>query len=216
MQKITRKHTRPFLERYATAEPVLEIGGNRITGNHSYEDLFPNRHAFDIDPARKPDTVGDAHDLPFENDSYDYILCTEVLEHLHTPHQAVAEMERVLKPGGTLILTTRFVYPIHDAPHDYFRFTEYGLKHLFKNFEITELIPETNTMSAVGALIQRVGFQTDVSGGKFTKAILYSLAYLFDRLNWIVVKEYGDIKKQQENKNIITTGYYLSCKKLKV
>jgi len=64
-------------------------------------------------------------------------------------------------------------------------------------------------MSAVGALLQRIGFQTDVRGGKFTKMIMYSLAWTLDHLNWIIKKEYGDIKKKVSQTNIITTGYYL-------
>lgn len=212
MKKITRKNLRPFLERYASDKVVLEIGGGRLATNHSYEDLFPHRHTYDIDPARLPDTVGDAHNLSFQDSSFEFILCTEVLEHLHTPQQAISEMGRVLKPGGTLILTTRFVFPIHDAPHDYFRYTKYGLTHLFKDWEITELTAETQTMSAVGALIQRVGFQTDMRGGKFSKAVLYGLAWAFDHCNGLLLKEYGDIKKQEPDRDIITTGYYLAVK----
>lgn len=214
MKKITRKHLRPFLEKYATSQVVLEVGGGKLSTNHSYGDLFPNRHTLDIDPKRLPDTVGDVHILPFPDSSFEFILCTEVLEHLHTPHQAIAEMSRVLKPGGTLILTTRFVFPIHDAPHDYFRYTTYGLQHLFKAWHITELIPETQTMSAIGALIQRVGFQSDMKGGKLSKAVLYSLAWLFDNLNSLLKVEYGDIKKERQETDIITTGYYLAAKKI--
>lgn len=213
MQKITRKHLRPFLERYATTEIVLEIGGGRVTSNHSYEDLYPNRHTFDIDPERKPDTVGDAHKLPFGDASFNYILCTEVLEHLHTPQQAIGEMYRVLKPGGSLILTTRFVFPIHDAPHDYYRYTKYGLEHLFKEWSIEELIPETETFSGVGALIQRIGFQTSLKGGKFTKLLIYGLAFILDNLNWLIKEEFGDIGKKRKEETIITTGYYAVFKK---
>ena len=68
-------------------------------------------------------------------------------------------------------------------------------------------------MSAIGALIQRVGFQTDVRGGKLTKILLYTLAWLFDHSQPIIKKEYGDIKKAQTEKTIITTGYYLAAKK---
>jgi SAM-dependent methyltransferase len=213
MKKITRKNLRPFLERYATSKVVLEIGGGRVSTNHSYQDLFPNRHTVDIDPLRLPDTVADAHALPFEDNSFEYVVCTEVLEHLHTPTQAIAQMKRVLTPGGTLILTTRFVFPIHDAPHDYFRYTKYGLQHLFKDWEIIELSAETKTMSALGALLQRVGFQSTLKGGKITKLMLYGLAGIFDRLNWIIKKEYGDIKKERSEIDIITTGYYLAAKK---
>ncbi len=213
MKKITRKHLRPFLQMYATSAQVLEIGGGRVKSNHSYEDLFPNRHTYDIDPKRQPDTVGDAHHLPFSDGSFEFILCTEVLEHLHTPHKAIDEMGRVLKSGGMLILTTRFVFPIHDAPHDYYRYTEYGLRHLFKDWKIIELKAETESFSAIGALMQRLGFQSDLKGGKLTKASLYSLAWLFDRLNSLLKKEYGDIQKHMVTKNNFTTGYYLVAKK---
>ena len=214
MKKITRKHLRPFLEKYATDKVVLEIGGGRLSTNHSYEDLFPHRHTYDIAPERLPDTVGDAHSLSFEDNSFEFILCTEVLEHLHTPQQAIAEMKRVLQPGGTLVLTTRFVFPIHDAPHDYFRYTKYGLQYLFQDWEMIELIPETQTMSAIGALMQRVGFQTNMRGGKLSKAMLYGLAWTFDHLNGLLLKEYGDIKKEAIEKDIITTGYYMAVKKI--
>jgi len=209
MQKITRKNHRPFLEKWKTDASVLEIGAGNAVGGHSYKELFPNGHTFDINPKRSPDTVGDAHNMPFDDKSFDYVLCTEVLEHLHTPQQAILEMKRVLKSGGKLILTTRFAFPIHDAPNDYYRYTEYGLRHLFRDWRIEELVSETKTMSTIGALLQRIGFQTDVKGGKFTKSIIYSSAWLFDNLNWVIKKEYGDIKKETTIQQIITTGYYM-------
>ena len=79
-----------------------------------------------MDPARNPEIVGDAQEMPFADATYSTILCTEVLEHIPDPQKAVDEMYRVLKPGGTLILTTRFLFPVHDAPGDYWRFTPYG------------------------------------------------------------------------------------------
>lgn len=204
---------RPFLEKYATDNLVLEIGGGHVQSNHSYSDLFPNRYTVDIDPLRKPDVVADVHQLPFGDDSYDHILFTEVLEHCHTPTKVISELRRILKPGGTLILTTRFVYPLHDAPHDYFRFTKYGLQHLFKDWKLIELQPETGSFSAIGALIQRLGFQSNLVGGRFSKAVLYLLAFLFDKANGLIIREYGDIKKIYIESNIITTGYYMVVRK---
>ena len=73
---------------------------------------------------------------------------------------AIAEMKRVLKPGGKLLLTTRFVFPLHDVPNDYFRFTKYGLQHLLKDgWEIIELEDETSTKDTIAALLQRIGFR---------------------------------------------------------
>lgn len=184
-----------------------------MSTNHSYDDLFPNRKTFDIDPARQPDILGDVHQLPFADNEIANILCTEVLEHLHTPQVAVDEMRRVLKPGGKLILTTRFVFPIHDQPMDFFRFTKYALGHLFRDWEIIEIVPETKTFSAIGALLQRTAFQTDLVGGKITKACLYGLAFLFDKLNWLIKQEYGNIKKDAPETEIMTTGYYIVARK---
>ena len=131
------------------------------------------------------------------------------MEHLHTPEVAIKEIARVLAPGGRLILTTRFVYPLHDIPHDYFRYTKYGLRHLFKDWKIKELTEDTDTFSTVAVLLQRIGFQTKLRGGKFSKAIIYSLAWILERMKWLVVEEYGDIKKQTSEKNIMSAGYML-------
>lgn len=129
MHKLTRPRIRAFLEKYKTTELVLDVG----SGGADQHVLFPNRTTIDVDPARNPEIVGDAQEMPFADATYNTILCTEVLEHIPDPQKAVDEMYRVLKPGGTLILTTRFLFPVHDAPGDYWRFTPYGLQALFLN-----------------------------------------------------------------------------------
>jgi SAM-dependent methyltransferase len=189
------------------------VGAGAVSTNHSYTEFFPNRHTVDLDPKRMPDTVGDIHSLPFHDNEYGTIVCTEVLEHCHTPQKAISELHRVLKPNGKLLLTTRFVYPLHDVPHDYFRFTKYGLSHLFKDWSSVEIVPETKTFSALGALVQRVGFQTELKGGKATKGLLYLFAGLLDRMNWLLKAEYGDIGRTSKDSNIMTTGYYVVARK---
>ena len=213
MKKITRKNLEGFLKANATNDSVLDLGAGKVATNHSYTEYFPNRHTVDIDPARQPDTVADIHELPFDDESYGTVLCTEVLEHCRDPKVAIGEMKRVLKTDGRLILTTRFVYPLHDVPNDYWRFTKYGLEELFKDWRIEKLAAETETFSALGALLQRVGFQTKLRGGKLTKALIYGLAYILDRLNFLLKKEYGDIRKTSKEENIMTTGYYLVVSK---
>jgi len=78
------------------------------------------------------DICGNLESLPLRNASVDYILCMVVLEHTRVPGQALKEFARVLKPGGTLMLVVPFLWEEHQAPHDYFRFTRYGVQALFE------------------------------------------------------------------------------------
>lgn len=87
----------------------------------------------DIQPGLEVDVVGDAHDLPFDNNSFDAIVMQAVLEHLHTPEVALMEAFRVLKPGGFIYLEVPFLQGFHADPHDYFRFTQIGLSSILKN-----------------------------------------------------------------------------------
>lgn len=73
------------------------------------------------------------------SDKFDYIICTEVLEHTLQPFDAVNELERILKPGGMVFVSAPFNFRIHGPLPDCWRFTEHGLRALFKNFEIIEL-----------------------------------------------------------------------------
>ncbi len=209
MKKITRERLNKLIERYATDERVLDVG----SGGSSYGRLFPNRTTLDIDPVRKPDIVADAAHMPFEDGAFHFILCTEMLEHVEDPFAVERELRRVTAPGGTLLLTTRFVYPLHDAPRDHWRFTKYGLAKVFQAWDIQDIKEETQTFSTIAALLQRISFQTELRGGKVTKAFLYVLTRLFQAADPLVLKEYGDIKRQTQEEDILSTGYLMVCKK---
>ena len=70
---------------------------------------------------------------------FDYVVCTEVLEHVLQPFDAVAEIRRMLRPGGRVFLSTPFDFRIHGPLPDCWRFTEHGLRALFSEFTILEL-----------------------------------------------------------------------------
>jgi SAM-dependent methyltransferase len=87
-----------------------------------------------------PDIVEfDGRTIPFPEGSFDGVLCTEVLEHVEDPARLVAEMLRVLRPGGTLLATVPFSARVHHAPHDFYRFTPFRLVTLFADFNHFEL-----------------------------------------------------------------------------
>jgi SAM-dependent methyltransferase len=85
---------------------------------------------FDGD-ARHIDVFGDGLALPFGRDSFDTVVCFEVLEHVKDGAALARELARVVKPGGTVILTVPFLWGEHCRPHDYARYTVFGVRELF-------------------------------------------------------------------------------------
>ena len=85
---------------------------------------------------RNTDVVGDAHRLPFADGVFEAVLCLNTFEHLRDPRGAAAELLRVMRPGGRLVLKTAFLQPVHEEPHHFYDATEYGLLAWFENFRI--------------------------------------------------------------------------------
>lgn len=85
--------------------------------------------------------------LPFDDQSYDTVLLTDVLEHIAEPDQLFSELARILKPGGKLIVGVPFLYYLHEEPHDHFRYTKFALEH----FGVKHRIPSVEIVEAGGA-----------------------------------------------------------------
>ena len=85
---------------------------------------------------RHTDVVGDAHCLPFRNGIFDCVFAFNVFEHLENPRRAAAEILRVLKQGGSLVIHTAFLQPLHEAPFHFYNATEYGVRSWFKDFDV--------------------------------------------------------------------------------
>ena len=104
-----------------------------IGGAGSFVDGYVN---VDLFPLPGVDVVADAHSLPFPPDLFQRVECDAVLEHVKNPERVVAEMERVLAPGGFAHIVTPFCHPFHEYPRDYRRFTLDGLKEMAGNLEV--------------------------------------------------------------------------------
>jgi SAM-dependent methyltransferase len=81
--------------------------------------------------------------LPFEAERFETVLLADVLEHIAEPARLVREIARVLSPDGRLIVLVPFLYRVHDAPHDYYRYTAFALEHLCRQagLDLLELEP---------------------------------------------------------------------------
>lgn len=97
--------------------------------NYVSQDFCLNGHNMDWDFSHI-DVKSDVHSMPVEDNSFDYILCTFVLEHIKYPQKALREFSRILKKNGKVFLVAPFTAGEHHEPFDYFRFTKYGLKLL--------------------------------------------------------------------------------------
>jgi SAM-dependent methyltransferase len=122
---------------------VLDAG----CGNMPYKSLLGASTYIGMDVTGKVDVRGSMLDIPLKPGSVDAILCTEVLEHMLDPAAALAEFHRVLRKGGYLLVTTPFMLGLHDAPHDYYRYTKYGLAHLIRGagFKVISLKEHTSS-----------------------------------------------------------------------
>jgi SAM-dependent methyltransferase len=81
------------------------------------------------------DAIADAHDLPFPDGSFDLVVAVAVLEHVAEPTRCVAEIARVLAPGGHVFAVTPFLQPVHMGAYDFTRFTPIGHRRLFRQFD---------------------------------------------------------------------------------
>lgn len=208
-RKLTRVTLDRFIARHATNRPTLDIGAQ----NGPYAAQFPARVGLDILPGRGVRIIGDAQALGIRDSAFPVILCTEVLEHLPEPQKAIDEMFRVLEPGGTLLLTTRFLFPIHDAPHDYFRYTKYGLRHLLRRFEIVELQEETDSVGTLAVLLQRLGMQARTLNWTPLRGLWLVAAQLARPFSSLISQEYGDSRRTRAETGIMTSGYHVACRK---
>jgi SAM-dependent methyltransferase len=207
--KLTRVTLDRFIAAHASDRRTLDIGAQ----NGPYAVHFPRRIALDITRGIGVQIIGDAQSLGIRDASFEVVLCTEVLEHLPEPQRAIDEIFRVLVPGGQLLLTTRFLFPIHDAPHDYFRFTKYGLRYLLRRFEIVELREETDAVGTLAVLLQRLGMQAETLHRQPFRAIWLVSAQVVRPFSFLITGEYGDSRRRQRERGIMTSGYHVACRK---
>ena len=161
--------------------------------------------SFDIDITRDPDLLGDICDYNFQPSSFDTVVMSEVLEHLHSPKQGVSNVYKTLKPSGVLILSTPFILPIHDQPHDYFRFTRYGLALLLKDFNSIKINERNSYFEAIDVLWVRL-LQANLRSAKYASLIVIPVIFFLKRPLSILLSKLIPTDS-------MTTGYVVTATK---
>ncbi|MCU1669257.1 MAG: Methyltransferase type 11 [Blastococcus sp.] len=122
---------------------VLEIGSGRQdlgVDAYSVKKYFADAGEF-VQSDVNPDfgyRVVDITDMSID-ETFDLIICMNVLEHVFDVHTAVENLRRGLRPGGRLLVAVPFLYPYHDEPSDFWRFTEHSLRELLRGFTTVDL-----------------------------------------------------------------------------
>lgn len=155
-----KDHTpgRYYIEHFLAQHAAVCSGAFLEFGDPHYRHCFDSAKitrydVVDVAPGPHVTIVADLQSCPqIASHSYDVIVCTQVLEHIANPFLAAAELDRILKPGGHLLLTVPAAYPYHAIPRDYWRFTRDSLQVLFgERFPDLQIIPYGNRLTVVAA-----------------------------------------------------------------
>ena len=215
LEKLSKRLSRQGLYEFLTAAFAAIPGGARVLSvgaGGSVGGLLATRASargfdivsIDIDPSRSPNIVGDICTISFAESSFDVAVLAEVLEHLHSPPAALKTVHAALKPGGRLILTTPFILPMHDRPHDYFRFTCHGLELLLRDFRQVDIAPRNSYFEAIDVLWVRL-LQ---AGGSSTL-----LSFVVVPLIYFAKRPLTHLLRRAFPTDAMTTGYTVSAVK---
>ncbi len=146
------KDLKEAIEKYCRGH-ILDLG----CGNKPYESLYTpvTEKQTGCDAIQSSDNRVDviclATDLSFGNNTFDSILCSQVLEHVYDHKKMMEEAFRVLKPGGSMVLSVPFAWELHEEPYDFFRFTRHALLELFEQagFRVEYIKPNGGKWAAV-------------------------------------------------------------------
>ena len=127
-----------YIEEIPKGSTVLDVGVGSAPYWHVRPDL--EWRGLDVTPSEKTDyLITKSSSWPIQDNSFDVVLCTQVIEHVEDPTFLVAEIQRILKPGGKVILNAPFLYPFHGMPEDQARYTTSQLLYFFKEFEFLDI-----------------------------------------------------------------------------
>jgi SAM-dependent methyltransferase len=134
------------IRRFASGR-LLDLGCGFVPYYEMYRDLVADNTCVEWEDTTNQSEFLDHRmnlnePLSLESESYDTVLLTDVLEHIYQPAKLIAEVARLLRPGGHVIIGVPFFYWLHEKPHDFYRYTEFALRQLCEDAELEVKILE--------------------------------------------------------------------------
>ena len=148
---------------------TLDVG----CGSKPYESLYASAEYIGLEydtPAnrasKKADHFYDGETFPFDDASFDSLVANEVFEHVFNPDRFLDEAHRVLRPGGMLLMTMPFVWDEHEQPHDFARYSSFGIRHLLEKhgFEVLEQRKSMDDVRVIFQLINAYIYKKTATG----------------------------------------------------
>jgi len=199
------------LKHYAKGK-LLDLGCGQVPLFAAYRDLVTDNICADwVNTRHKNEHVDLECDLtttlPFENEEFDTIILSDVLEHIPHPDFLFKEMTRILSIGGKILLNVPFFYCLHERPYDYYRFTEFALQRFVKNSGL-KLI-----------LLEPIGGTPEIVADIFAKHLQFipligkGLAIIIQYMTKIFVRTSLGKKISKKTSEAFPFGYFLIVEK---
>jgi len=149
--------------------------------------------------------------LPINSNVADTVVSLSVLEHLYNPQTMINEAFRILKPGGNIALQVPWQWQIHEAPHDYYRFSPFALKHIFEQAGFTNIKVE-NQSGFMSMWVLKFNYFTArfIKGPKPLKLLLTACLLPFWSLGQVIAPLFDKLDRQS---SLETTGYFVTGEK---
>jgi len=196
------KVTLPLIRRFARGK-LIDIGCGDMPFREFVIDRVNVYDGLDIYPHSWVTYVGNVEDMfMVKDESYDTVLCLEVLEHVSDPFLAVREICRILKPGGVLILSVPHLSRLHDEPLDYYRFTQYGVQNLLEKAGLVLIALEKR-----GGLFSFLGhqFSTLVLIFVWNIPVLKDIVWFLN--SWLITRACYNIDLILDRSGVFAMGY---------
>jgi SAM-dependent methyltransferase len=187
---------------------VVDIGGKRENKRGTFQPPEQQAQAWwyvNLDLTTNPNVYADAGQLPLMGQSVDCVICTEVLEHLPRPERCVTEIHRLLRDGGLVLVSIPFLYPVHADPYDYQRFTEDGLRELFRDFK-TVTVYRMGGYTGVLGLMFELGIHGVVGNALSKKITRWAMKWIS---RWLFRKDLAAFGMESAAWAKFTTGYFV-------
>ena len=215
-KKISRKNLDKFIDYYISrisneldgidSLKVLNVGAGGTVETY-LKTKFNFVRSIDVDVNREPDQVIDVCDIDQLKDltfTPQLICMFEVLEHTKNPINAIQNLYEIIEENSYVMLSTPFIFHIHDEPYDFFRFTKYGLEILFQNFKEVVIKPRNGWFETILVLFVRLRMERNILS-KMIGNLFILIYFLLTPITYLL----QSIIKSEK----ITTGYFVYAKK---